>query len=124
MSHVPAGDWIIGNLKHAGFYRVNYDENNWNLLINQLNEDHNLINSISRAALLDDSFNLGRAEIIDQTVYLDIASYLEKETDPLPYGAVTNGLSYIYNMLASDTESFDLMNVILTENLNIIFIRV
>ena len=40
--------WIIGNVKHAGFYRVNYDENNWNLLIKQLNEDDfNLIDETS-----------------------------------------------------------------------------
>ena len=32
-------NWIIGNIKHSGFYRVNYDLDNWNLLINQLNNE-------------------------------------------------------------------------------------
>ena len=40
-------NWIIGNIKHAGFYRVNYDKNNWNLLIKQLNEDFNCIDETS-----------------------------------------------------------------------------
>ncbi len=68
--------WIIANIKHAGFYRVNYDTNNWNELIKQLNNDHQVINNINRAELLDDSFNLGRADLIDQTIFLNVSSYL------------------------------------------------
>jgi aminopeptidase N len=42
-------DWYIGNIKHTGFYRVNYDEQNWNLLIKQLNDgDFNLIDETSK----------------------------------------------------------------------------
>ena len=29
-------DFIIGNLDVFGFYRINYDEENWNKIINQL----------------------------------------------------------------------------------------
>ena len=29
-------DFILGNLDVSGFYRVNYDINNWNLIIKQL----------------------------------------------------------------------------------------
>jgi hypothetical protein len=48
-------DWVIGNIKHSGFYRVNYDLNNWNLLIKQLNnENYTLIDETSRAQLIDD----------------------------------------------------------------------
>ena len=35
-----ANDWYIFNLQQSGFYRVNYDTENWNNLINQLNTDH------------------------------------------------------------------------------------
>ena len=27
--------WIIGNIQYLGYYRVNYDERNWNALIDQ-----------------------------------------------------------------------------------------
>ena len=35
-----AGKWIIGNLDYMGFYRVNYDEDMWKKLIQQLKKDH------------------------------------------------------------------------------------
>ena len=92
--NTDATSWYIGNLKHSGWYRVNYDQNNWQLLINQLNDDLTQINPIHRAQLLDDSFNLGRAEIIDQLVFMDITKYLVKETDPLPFTPAFNGLNF------------------------------
>ena len=33
-------NWVIGNCKQYGYYRVNYDERNWIALIEQLKEDH------------------------------------------------------------------------------------
>lgn len=103
-------EWFIGNVKHSGFYRVNYDDNNWKLLLEQMNNDHTLIDATSRATLIDDSFNLGRAELIDQTKYLDMVSYLNKEEDPLPFTAALDGLEYMYSMLETDYESFQLFN--------------
>lgn len=36
----PVGKWIKGNFKQVGYYRVQYDDDNWNALIKQLNTDH------------------------------------------------------------------------------------
>ena len=94
--------WVLGNIKHAGFYRVNYDMTNWNLLIKQLHDDHTLIDETSRSALIDDSFNLGKADQIDQTVFLDIVSYLSTETSNVPFTASLDGLSYIGQMIADN----------------------
>jgi aminopeptidase N len=104
--------WILANVKHAGFYRVNYDSNNWNLLIEQLNIDHKVIDSTSRAQLIDDSFNLGRAEKLDQLFYLKVLSYLDKETDPLPFAAAFNGLDYIADMFAIDYFASEALKVL------------
>jgi hypothetical protein len=103
--------WIIMNIKHTGFYRVNYDLDNWKLLIKQLNEDHLKIDNINRAQLLDDSFNLGRAEEIDQTIFLNISKYLPKENDPVPFVAVFTGLNYIDDMLSINYELSSLFRV-------------
>ena len=32
--------WIVGNVGQYGYYRVNYDEDMWNTLTNQLNTNH------------------------------------------------------------------------------------
>ena len=105
-------DWIVGNIKQNGFYRVNYDNFSWSLLVQQLNDNHDLIDATSRAQLIDDSFNLGRAEIIEQTKFLDVISYLEHETDPLPILNAINGLDYIYMMISNDFETLNLYKVI------------
>lgn len=66
------GNWIIGNLKHSGFYRVNYDDRTWILLIEQLRQNHSAIESTARAQLIDDSFNLGRAQLTDQLEFFKL----------------------------------------------------
>lgn len=114
-SGTNAGDWYIGNLAHAGWYRVNYDEENWNRLIEQLNEDHQLIHPIHRAQLLDDSFNLGRAEVIDQLRFLDITKYLTKEAGDLaglPFTPAFTGLNFMTTFIEDVPEIYDLYKVI------------
>ena len=32
--------WVIGNVRQEMYYRVNYDEDNWDNLILQLERDH------------------------------------------------------------------------------------
>lgn len=31
-------DWVLFNINETGFYRVNYDSKNWNMLIEYLND--------------------------------------------------------------------------------------
>jgi aminopeptidase N len=99
-------DWIIANIKHSGFYRVNYDAHNWQLLVNQLNSDRfELIDVINRASLIDDSFNLGRAELVDQTLFLDIVKYLRNETSSIPFETASDGLYFIKTMFGNDYQT-------------------
>lgn len=99
-------NWVIGNVKHAGFYRVNYDAQNWQLLIEQLQMDREAIDVVSRATLIDDAFNLAMAEYVDLTLYLSLISYLQNETDSMPFEAVFDGMDYIYYMLAQNYSTF------------------
>ena len=62
ISGIPAtAQWIIFNVQQTGYYRVNYEQKNWNLLTKQLKLDHTKIHMINRAQLLDDSLNLAMA---------------------------------------------------------------
>lgn len=36
----PPGQWILGNVGRYGFFRMNYDDNMWQQLANQLLSDH------------------------------------------------------------------------------------
>lgn len=110
-ANTDQNSWIIGNLQHTGFYRVNYDANNWNRLIEQLNTDHRVFNPINRAQLVDDSFSLGRAEIIDQVEFLKVAKYLATEQDPMPFVAAFSSLNTIATFLEDKFDTFDLFKV-------------
>ncbi len=91
-------------MKHSGFYRVNYDMDNWNALIATLNSvDFKLIDETSRSQLIDDSYNLGRAEYLEQTVFLRVISYLRNafnETTSDPYIVALTGINFIRDMMS------------------------
>lgn len=57
----PKDQWVIFNLQQTGYYRVNYDDHNWNLLIQQLLNDHSAIATVNRAQIIDDALDLARA---------------------------------------------------------------
>lgn len=92
-----------------GFYRVNYDTDNWSSLIRQLKEAPDEIHVLNRAQLIDDSFFLARADQLHYSFPLRISSYLKIEDDVLPWYSVINGYSYlIERMRRNDTEYSDL----------------
>lgn len=105
-------DWIVGNLAHSGWYRVNYDIANWNRLIKQLNEDFRQLHPIHRAQLIDDAFNLGRAGLVPQTLFLDVVSYLHQEDDPLVFIPALNGLRFMTKFLSDGAGTLKLFKVI------------
>ena len=88
-----------------GYYRVNYDEKNWRLIIDQLNEDHNKIHVINRAQLINDALNLASIGLLNYDLALGVTSYLGKETEYFPWYAALNGLEYVGNML-EETASY------------------
>ena len=40
MSDVSTNAWLLGNVNQMGYYRVNYDAENWDKLIQQLSDQH------------------------------------------------------------------------------------
>jgi len=97
---LPASDkWIIFNTQQTGYYRVNYDSNNWNLLINQLsNESHTDINTLNRAQLIDDSLDLARAGQLSYDIALEVIGYLNKEEEYVPWASALSNLAYLEQM--------------------------
>ena len=53
----------ILNVKATGYFRVNYDEENWRLLIKELKSNaKDSIHRLNRAQIIDDIMSLARAE--------------------------------------------------------------
>lgn len=95
----PVGKWIKGNFKQVGFYRVHYDDDNWNALINQLKTDHTVFTAEDRSSLIDDAFNLARAGYLKYPIALSTLEYLEKETKYVPWKTALNSLGFLDNVL-------------------------
>ncbi|XP_051808618.1 aminopeptidase Ey-like [Acanthochromis polyacanthus] len=95
---VTGNEWVLANIDVVGYYRVNYDQANWDKLLNVLNTSHELIPVINRAQLVDDAFNLARAEIIQTVQALKTTTYLSKERAYMPWASAINNLDYFYLM--------------------------
>ncbi|XP_069580456.1 aminopeptidase N-like [Brachyistius frenatus] len=91
-------EWVLANLDVVGYYRVNYDVNNWQKLLNALSTNHTVIPVINRAQLVDDAFNLARAKMIDTVMALRTTKYLNQERDYLPWESALGNLDFFYLM--------------------------
>nr|XP_006818001.1 PREDICTED: aminopeptidase N-like [Saccoglossus kowalevskii] len=92
-------NWLLANIDQTGYFRVNYDATNWRLLKEQLLENHLVIPTASRAAILNDVFNLARGQHINTLLALEISRYLVVERDYVPWSTANDVLAYIHNML-------------------------
>ncbi|XP_064168654.1 aminopeptidase N-like [Anguilla rostrata] len=91
-------EWVLANLNVTGYYRVNYDLENWNRLLTQLNTNHQVIPVINRAQLVDDAFNLARAKMVNTTLALSTTKYLSEERDYMPWESALDNLDYYFLM--------------------------
>lgn len=68
----------------------------WKKIIDKLKSpDFRDINKINRASLIDDSFNLARAGLLDYDITLSAAEYLQQEEDYIPWRSGLDGLSFL-----------------------------
>ncbi|ROT69094.1 putative Aminopeptidase N precursor [Penaeus vannamei] len=94
----PKDQWVIFNLQQAAYYRVNYDDHNWNLIIQQLKKDHQVICPINRGQIVDDAMNLARAGHLSYKLALDVLPYLRNEGEYLPWATGARKFVYIESM--------------------------
>jgi aminopeptidase N len=101
----------VFNVDEFGFYRVNYDEFNWILLINGLKTNRTAFSSVTRAQLIDDAFNLGRSAHLNVTFALELSTYLINETDFVPYSTFSANIQYPSLMFSQDEGSIAYQNI-------------
>lgn len=81
-------DWVILNRKQTGYYRIQYDEKNYNLIIKELNDgDVNKIDPLNRAQIIDDLHELVLRERISAKHLCNALNYLPKEKSYAPWQA-------------------------------------
>lgn len=96
--------WFIFNKQQIGYYRVNYDNENWNAIANLLNsERYSDIHVLNRAQLIDDAMNLAADGYLDYSIAMDILNYLGRETDYIPWRAAVASLDKLDYQLKGRT---------------------
>ncbi|XP_034018998.1 LOW QUALITY PROTEIN: thyrotropin-releasing hormone-degrading ectoenzyme [Thalassophryne amazonica] len=101
--------WLLGNINQTGYFRVNYDFQNWKLLIQQLHTNPQIISVGNRAGLIDDAFNLARAGYLPQGIPLQLIGYLPDEASFLPWHAASRAL-YQLDKLLDRTDEYSLFS--------------
>ncbi|KFP86813.1 Glutamyl aminopeptidase, partial [Apaloderma vittatum] len=94
------------NPDHIGFYRVNYDSQNWASINTLLVSNHKIFSAADRAGILDDAFSLARPGLVNYSVPLQLTKYLTSETEYLPWHRVISSVTYLSDMLKDDTNLY------------------
>ncbi|XP_063304987.1 aminopeptidase N-like [Pelobates fuscus] len=113
-------EWLLANINVTGYYRVNYDDGNWNKLIAQLGTNHLSIPVINRAQIIDDAFNLARAKYVPITTALDTTKFLSNDVEYMPWQAALSSLSYFVQMF-DRTEVFGPMKEYMKRQVSPVF---
>lgn len=92
------GEWILANVNCTGYYRVNYNPENWERLLTQLRTNPDRIPLMNRGQLIDDAFNLARAKLVDVTLALNSTRFLRNETEYIPWESAVRNLKYMVLM--------------------------
>lgn len=111
-----SASWIVVNNQATGYYRVNYDEANWEALIEVL-EDPNtatLIHEYNRAQIYDDYFNLPaflKTSPLNYGLVLRMLKALKHERSYSVWKSGLTIMNYLLNQLTSHPETYSLIKV-------------
>lgn len=96
--------WVLLNSWQSGYYRVNYDADSWNKINAALQTNVKVIAPVDRAAIVDNVLNLARAGEVTYKQAIDGISFLQQDTDFLPWAAARAALAHMDRMMGQDTE--------------------
>ncbi|XP_059490055.1 aminopeptidase A-like isoform X2 [Neocloeon triangulifer] len=99
-------EWVVLNPRITGYYRVQYDEENWKLITATLNDKEKwvIITDFNRAQLIDDSMALAKGEYLPYETALSLTEYLSHETEYLPWFTAIKAFSFLGDRLVDEVE--------------------
>lgn len=93
-------EYIILNPQQTSYYRVMYDSNTSNLILSQLETDHEKFDLKTRSALIDDNLNLGFNGYQSIEVGLSFTKYLKNEKTLVPWATFVTNMARPYRLLS------------------------
>jgi hypothetical protein len=108
-----ANKFIICNyLRTFSSFRVNYDSQNWALIIDQLKRNHLAFNLFDRNQIIDDSFYLSNYGRLSINVALDLIEYIPYERYYLPWKLAIDNLKHLISYIQDDSSTYGVLRVI------------
>ncbi|XP_073818645.1 suppressor of ER stress-induced death [Musca autumnalis] len=101
--NLSAADWFIFNIQQSGYYRVNYELQNWQAIMDHLMDVKKFrqISPSNRAQLIDDAMNLARGGFLSYDLPLNLTRYLVHEDDTTAWKAAMNAFNFFDSMFGS-----------------------
>ncbi|XP_053682785.1 aminopeptidase N-like [Sabethes cyaneus] len=102
---VEKDDYFYLNADRTGYYRVNYDYISWKKLTSKFPQ----LPPLTRSQLVDDAFNLARAEFIQYDIPLTLIILVSRYPFDIPaWSSLSKGLMFLNDMLVREPayESF------------------
>jgi hypothetical protein len=123
--NIQSNEWILVNPDLLGFFRTNYDRENWKKIIQQFKIDHQKFSIVERAGLIDDALNLARPskaakknnfilrifvcfclDILPASLIFELLEYSHLEDSYIVWERILAGLQYIEQMITSSSSGF------------------
>ncbi|XP_075168274.1 aminopeptidase N [Haematobia irritans] len=105
-------DWLILNKQSTGYYRINYDNENWHKIIDGLINHPFKIHPRNRAQLMHDAYRFSASNRLDHSILLEMLTYLPSEGEYAPW-STANGIINVYNRyLSGDADYKDFQHFV------------
>ncbi|XP_018799750.1 PREDICTED: aminopeptidase N [Bactrocera latifrons] len=101
---LAADDWLLLNKQSTGFYRINYDEQNWKLLSEALQTQTFKFDPRNRAQLIFDAYKFSSTGRLSQDIFLNLLQYLPNEDQYAPWTTVYSVIVTFNTYLNGDAD--------------------
>ncbi|XP_017058620.1 aminopeptidase N [Drosophila ficusphila] len=97
-------NWLILNKKSTGYYRVNYDTENWQLITDGLISRPHKIDPRNRAQLINDLYRFSTSGRVPHATLLQLLTYLPQEDQYSPWSAANTVITLFNRYLSGDAD--------------------
>ncbi|XP_031340683.1 aminopeptidase N-like [Photinus pyralis] len=116
--------WILVNKHATGYYRIAYDDKNWERLITYLrSENYYKIPPVNRARLLYDAVTLDMANPFNKELLFNLSLYMQQEVDYIPISAFVEILTRV-DIWTVEQEEFSVVQKYIGKMLAVAYKRI
>lgn len=108
---------IIAETFCTGYYRVNYESENWRKIVHYLNsKEYKNISVINRAKIIDDAFHFMITRQLNTFIFWELTKYLSQETDYAAWYPMIKVLEYMSNALPLSKDEINFTHIKVMSN--------